>query len=265
MHAMTLDAIRTTAPSVFATEPWERMSTKYRFFPTSEIVVGLMRHGFLPVRAQQSKSRIPGKQDYTRHMLRFRQAHMLDSATQTEVPEIVLLNSHDGTATYQISLGLYRVVCTNGLVVKSVGIEEIRVRHSGRANLIDDVIEASYTVIGQAPKVLEQVETWKHLQLSPPEQEILAEAAVEVRETALTIPAREVLRARRWDDGRADGPRDTWTTMNVVQENLTRGGMRGQNEQGQRRRVRGVTSVDGDTKLNRALWTLTERMATLKA
>jgi hypothetical protein len=265
MHAMTLDSIRTAAPSVFATEPWERMSERYRFFPTSDIVVGLMDNGFLPVRAQQSRSRIPGKEDYTRHMLRFRQAHLLDSARETEVPEIVLLNSHDGTATYQISLGLFRVQCTNGLVVKSAGIEDIRVRHSGRTNLIDDVIEATYTVIQQAPTVLEQVETWKHLQLSPPEQEILADAALEVRETALTIPVQEVLRARRAGEGYSDAPRNAWMTMNVVQENLTRGGVLGSNTQGQRRRLRGITSVDGDTKMNRALWLLTERMAALKA
>ena len=265
MHARTLESIRRAAPAIFAEEPWERMSDRYRFFKTSDVVVGLMHNGFLPVRAQQSRSRIEGKQDYTRHMLRFRQAHMLDAAYDSEVPEIVLLNSHDGSATYQISLGLFRVRCTNGLVVKSSSIEDIRVRHSGRANLIDDVIEASYTVISQAPKVLEQVETWKHLQLSPPEQEILAEAALEVRETSLEIAPREVLRARRVGDGGSDQERDIWTSMNVVQENLTRGGVRGQNEQGQRRRLRGVSSVDGDTRLNRALWTLTEKMAALKA
>ena len=264
MHPLTLDQIRHAAPSVFADQPWQAMSEKYRFFPTSEIVVGLMANGFVPVRAQQSNSRIPGKQDYTRHMLRFRHASLTESARDSEVPEIVLLNSHDGTAAYQIALGLYRVICTNGLVVKSAGIAEVRVRHSGRANLIDEVIEGSYRVIEQAPKVLDQVTTWKHLQLSPPEQEILAEAALAVRETALTVEPRALLTARRWEDGRADAARDLWRTMNVTQENLMRGGVRSRNEQGQRRRLRGVTSVDADTKLNRALWTLTERMAQLK-
>jgi hypothetical protein len=265
MHPLTLDQIRHAAPSVFAEQPWEAMSAKYRFFPTSEVVAGLMDNGFLPVRAQQSNSRIPGKHDYTRHMLRFRHASLTESACETEVPEIVLLNSHDGTAAYQISLGLYRVVCTNGLVVKSAGIAEVRVRHSGRENLIQDVIEGSYRVMEQAPTVLEQVTSWKHLQLSPPEQEILAEAALQVRETALTVAPRALLTPRRWQDGRADEPRDLWRTMNVTQENLIRGGVRSHNEQGQRRRLRGITSVDGDTKMNRALWMLAERMAALKS
>ena len=53
-------------------------------------------------------------------------------------------------------------------------------------------------------------------------------------------------------------------TMNVTQENLMRGGVQGRNDQGQRRRLRGVTSVDADSKMNRALWVLAERMAALK-
>jgi hypothetical protein len=260
MQTLSLDQIRRVAPSVFAAEPWERMSAKYRFFPTGDIVVGLMNNGFLPVRAQQSRSRIPGKEDYTRHMLRFRHASLTESAVNTEVPEIVLLNSHDGTATYQISLGLYRVVCTNGLVVKSAMFEDIRVRHSGRENLIQDVIEGSYRIIDNAPRILDNVQQWKQIALTGAEQAVFAESAIEVRDTTAHIEPSDVLRVRRFEDKR----QDLWTTFNVVQENLTKGGVRTTSTTGQRRALRSVNSVDTDTKLNRALWTLTEKMASLK-
>ena len=181
------------------------------------------------------------------------------------MPEIVLLNSHDGTSAYKLSLGLYRVICTNGLVVKSAGIDDISVRHSGRESLIQEVIEGSYRIIDEAPKALAQVEQWQHLQLSPPEQEVLAEAALEIRDSALAVQPRALLAPRRWEDGQADRPRDLWRTMNVTQENLMRGGVAGHNDQGQRRRLRGVKSVDAETRINRALWVLTERMAELKA
>src|SRR5712691_6787813 len=115
MQTLTLDHIRRTAPSVFAERPWDTVSEKCRFFPTVHVVEGLMAQGLLPVRAQQSRSRIPGKGDYTKHLLRFRQASLLDSARESTVPEIVLINSHDGTSAYTLSLGLYRVLCTNGL------------------------------------------------------------------------------------------------------------------------------------------------------
>jgi hypothetical protein len=265
MQTLTLDHIRRTAPSVFAERPWETMSEKYRFFPTVHVVEGLIAQGFLPVRAQQSRSRIPGKQDYTKHLLRFRHASQVESAKERTVPEIMLTNSHDGTSAYTLSLGLYRVVCTNGLVVKSAGIEDIRVRHSGRDTLIQEVIEGSYRIIEEAPKALAQVETWQQLQLSPPEQAILAEAALELRDSTLAVQPTAVLLARRWEDGDAHHPRDLWRTMNVTQENLIRGGVRGENTQGQTRRLRGITSVDADSKLNRGLWILAERMAELKS
>src|SRR5215831_4319274 len=156
-----------------------------------------------------------------------------------------------------------RVVCLNGLVTKSAAIDDISVRHSGRESLIQEVIEGSYRIIDEAPKALAQVEQWQHLQLSPPEQEVLAEAALEIRDSALQVQPRALLAPRRWEDGQADRPRDLWRTMNTVQEHLTKGGVQGHNEQGQRRRLRGVTCVDADTKLNRALWVLAERMAEL--
>ena len=102
------------------------------------------------------------------------------------------------------------------------------------------------------------------MQLSPPEQEILAEAALELRDSALEVQPRALLMPRRWEDGDPNRERDVWRTMNTVQENLMKGGVQGRNDQGQRRRLRGITSVDADTKLNRALWVLTEKMAALK-
>ncbi len=91
MHTLSIDQIRVAAPSVFAERPWETMSEKYRFFPTAAVVTGLMEQGFLPVRAQQSRSRMAGKGEYTKHLLRFRHASMADSAVASTVPEIVLI------------------------------------------------------------------------------------------------------------------------------------------------------------------------------
>ena len=67
---------------------------------------------------------------------------------------------------------------------------------------------------------------------------------------------------------RADVSNDLWMTYNVVQENAVRGGLRGftRDGNGRPRRVqtREVKGIDQDVKLNRALWTLTQKMAELK-
>ena len=45
-----------------------------------------------------------------------------------------------------------------------------------------------------------------------------------------------------------------------VQENLMKGGLSGRTAQGKGSRTRAVTGIDGDVKLNRALWVMAENM-----
>ena len=101
MQALTREQIRVAAPSVFAEQPYHAMSAKYRFFPTSHVVEALMHQDFLPVRAQQSRTRIEGKGDFTKHLLRFRHASHADSprdstppATRTVAELLRVLHEH---------------------------------------------------------------------------------------------------------------------------------------------------------------------------
>ena len=261
MRTLSLEQLEKRAPSIFATQPWEGMSDKYLFVPTIDVVQGLMDNGFQPVAANQTNVRKLEKMDYARHVIRFRHNDFAGAKnTGEEIPELVLLNSHDGTSSYRIMLGIFRMVCSNGMIVRSGRIDEIRVMHKGREELLNDVIEGSYQIIDNAPKAFKQVEEWKGIELEDKEQEAFAEAAFELRGSTLEIEPTELLRIRR----RADMGGDLWKTMNVVQENLVRGGYRGRDAKNQRRRVRGIKSVDADTKLNRALWVLTERLAEAK-
>ncbi|ETJ42576.1 hypothetical protein Q604_UNBC03454G0001, partial [human gut metagenome] len=50
---------------------------------------------------------------YTKHMLRLRRAGEINGE---HVPEIILLNSHAGTSSYQMLPGYFRFVCQNGCV-----------------------------------------------------------------------------------------------------------------------------------------------------
>ena len=254
------DALRLIAPSIFAAHPWEAMSQRYRMAPTIEVVDMLRDKGFLPVRAQQSRARIPGKADFTKHMIRFRPADLIDGplAVGDIFPELVLTNAHDGTSAYKFDMGLFRLACSNGLVVKSEDIGGISVRHSGGDDFAQRVIDVTYEVLDQGPKTLAQVETFRQLQLSPPQREIFAQAAHELTSNESITPE-QLLHARR----QADIGTDLWKTSNVVQENMTQGGLRGKSPSGRRYTSRPIKSVGEDVRINKALWTLTERMAQL--
>ena len=65
---------------------------------------------------------------------------------------------------------------------------------------------------------------------------------------------------------REDTGNDLWSVFNRVQENTVRGGLRFRNEEtGRRNRTREVKGIDQNIRLNRALWELAEKMASLKA
>lgn len=71
----------------------------------------------------------------------------------------------------------------------------------------------------------------------------------------------DILQVRRNED-KSD---DLWTTYQRVQENMTKGGVWGKTAKGKFQRTRPVNGIDGDVKLNRALWEMAEKMKELKA
>lgn len=257
--AMSNDQIARVAPSVFAVAPFHAMSERYRFVPTIQVVDKLRSEGFFPVSAGQGRTRIPGKGDFTRHVLRFRQDN--GPAVVGELPEIVLLNSHDGSSSYQLHAGLFRLVCSNGMVVASQDLGSIRVTHSGARDLADQVVDASYQIIEETPAIMSRVGELKTAMVSAPKQIAFASAALELRGTTLDVQPESILRARRYEDrATVNGERSVWDTLNVVQEHLVRGGARGRTSTGRRSSLRAIGAPAEDVKFNRALWRLAEEL-----
>jgi len=276
-NALTIDALRSLIPSAFATEAHSSRSSRYAYIPTSEVLEGLVREGFAPYKAVQSKSRIEGKTEFTKHMIRLRHADAV-AAASGNIPEVVIINSHDGTSAYKLLSGIFRMICTNGLISWEKKMGEISIHHKG--NIVHQVIEGSFEIIGQSQKALGTIDNWSALQLTAGEQDAFAEAAHSLRfadadgkiETPIT--ASQLLTPRRMADRSERGAwsrpaPDLYTTMNVVQENVIRGGLSARQPGTDRARGRMVTTrevkgIDQDVRLNRALWQLAERMAELK-
>lgn len=261
--ALTNDQLMRTAPSIFAAQPYEKMSARYAFIPTIQVVDKMRSEGFVPVAASQSRTRIAGKAEFTKHLIRFRDVRNGDMpairALGSVYPELVLTNSHDGASAYKLDAGLFRLVCTNGMVVSDGTVSQINVRHSGS---VDGIIDATYSIVEEFPKVLESVEHFQQLRLTAPQQNAFATAALELRYNAAESPITpaQVMRARRSEDV----PATLWNTFNVAQENLVGGGLRGRNTETRRRlTTRPVSGISENTRLNKALWTLTEEMRKL--
>jgi hypothetical protein len=169
-------------------------------------------------------------------------------------------NSHDGTSAYQMLAGVFRFVCSNGLICgEEVG--DIRVPHRG--DVVGRVIEGAYTVLDEFERIDQNREAMKQIRLSPPEQTVFARAALVERfgeEKEPPVTTEQVLAPERGEDNGSD----LWTVFNRAQEHLVRGGLRARTANNRRTRTRAVTGIDQAVKLNRGLWMLAEGMRKLK-
>lgn len=245
------------APSVLADSAHASRGERYAFIPTVQVIDGLRDNGFYPVEVRQTKTRDAGRREFTKHLVRLRRAEGFRADVGEEVPELVLVNSHDGSSSYQLLAGFFRLVCSNGLIAGDV-VNDVRIRHSGR--VVDDVIEGSFRVLDNIETARQRIETYKSTLLLPHEKEAFATAAARLRwddPNGAPVAGYKLLTTRRLDDRK----HDLWTVFNTVQENLIRGGLRGHASTGRRLTTRGVTGVNEDVRLNRSLWTLADQLA----
>ena len=135
-QALSDDDIRVVCPVAFK----ETMSSKeirnlglskhYSFVPTSNVINDLRSMGWECVDAKQVKARKKSTRGYQKHMLTFEHPDYKTEGAE-EYPQLLLTNSHDGGNAFQLSAGIFRLVCSNGLVIKTEDYGTARLVHKG--------------------------------------------------------------------------------------------------------------------------------------
>ena len=114
--ALNDETLRTQAPSIFACGPMQGVSPKYTFVPTAELVAGLREHDWVPVNVEEQRIRNEARRGFQKHLIRFRRTEQMQTLDEWNV-ELVLVNSHDRGCAYQLHAGIFRRICSNGLVL----------------------------------------------------------------------------------------------------------------------------------------------------
>lgn len=257
-YPLSDDQIRAVAPSIFADAPHESRSQRYSYIPTVTVLQELRGEGFEPFMVCQTRVRADDRRDYTKHMIRLRHASQINGR---EANEIILLNSHDGTSSYQMLAGMFRFVCSNGLVCGDT-VADVRVPHKG--DVAAQVIEGAYEVLHGFDRAQESRDAMRAITLDNGEAEVFARAALALKydeDKPAPITESQILTARRHDDSR----RDLWSVFNRTQENLIKGGLSARAANGRRQTTRPVQGIDNGIRLNRALWLLADGLRQLKA
>lgn len=263
---LSLDTIRTACPAVFAEDKHFSRSEKYTFISTLQLLHGLAAQGFYPHSIIHAGSKDDGRRGFVKHFIRLRRQETLGRGGVHF--EVCVLGSHDGSTSEQIFGGFLRAICKNGCIWFDQGAKKIIIPHKG--DVLGQVVEGAFSVIGQAEIAYDSIDNLRRIELSRDEQLAFAAAASVARFDADSPVTPAALLVPRRDGDRAN---DLWTTFNRVQENVIRGGIGFVGEQrlpdGRTRTIHRHTapirSVDGDVRLNRALWTLADELAKIKS
>jgi len=234
------------------------VSGKYTFLPTARIVEAMRQEGWKPIEARQSRPRMEARRGYQMHQVRFQRRDQVAEVDEF-APEVVLLNSHDRSSGYEIRAGMFRFVCRNGLMVADSLIPAIYVRHTGQE--LNRIIEASFTILGQLPRLAERVASFRAFGLSDSAARQFAEQALTLRYARpelAPIRAEQLLEPRRIDDA----ANNLWAITNRVQENLLRGGMRDTSRASRNgkpfRPMRPIRGLGSNVDINLGIWALAE-------
>ena len=234
------------------------VSGRYTFVPTARILSGLQELAWMPVEVEEQRIRREARRGFQKHLIRFRRADQMETLDEWNV-ELVLLNSHDGASAYQLHAGIYRRICSNGLVVASESFEAIRFRHAGLDP--DEVVQSSRLIVESIPRLGQCVQRMRERILDSRESLELSANALLLRYPdleAAPVHPETLLKSRRPEDEGVD----LWRTFNRLQENLTRGGVADgrRNVRGKLRSVRALRGIDSMVTVNKGIWGLAERL-----
>ena len=256
---LTKDQVRALAPVAFATEPTSnKVSDKYLHVNTETIIDDLAKLGWLPVTASQRKARTSEKTTiFSKHMVSFQNPDLMIKGKNGDdaFPRLILTNSHDGFNSFQFRVGIYRFVCSNGLVVADEEFSAFRIRHKGYtfAELQEVVVQA----VKDLPNKVEVLNKMQLRELTPVEQRQLAIDAMQLRTNRIDAT---------WDEETiqdvltpirdADKGNDLWSVFNVIQEKITQGGYSAALNGAKVRKVRKIKSFEKDLEVNQKLFKL---------
>jgi hypothetical protein len=228
-------------------EPSPTVSGRYAFVSTSEVVRELSeRHNMRVTRVLGS-----AVNPYGTHIVRMRASNAPDMKVGDSLPEIVIRNSFDASSSFLATLGLFRLACSNGMMVHTGSVLETRLPHVGSAREKADA--AIGIMLSGYQDLNDRVLRMQSRVMLASEQAEFGLRALELRGGAGDDP-HTVLQGRRAEDN----GNDLWRVFNRIQENVIRGGGIYRSTDGRYLRVKAVGSATRDFQLNTGLWSIAE-------
>ena len=255
---LTKEQIKSSTPLVFVETPTNPdVSDKYLFVNTETIIDDLDKLGWLPVQAAQRKSIKKEGTIFSKHMVAFQNPNIKITSQDGDdaYPRILLTNSHDGMQAFKFSVGIFRLVCSNGLVVADEQFSEFKIKHKGYTfgelrNVVKQAVE-------DLPNKVQVMNDMKNRILTEDEKRKMALDAMLIRAGVKELQYDEDTITDILDPKRdADKGDDLWRVFNVIQEKITQGNFHAALTGAKVRNVRKIKSFEKDMKVNKELFKL---------
>jgi hypothetical protein len=258
-----MDEIRRRCPVAFATEPTnDKVTEKYVLASTATVIKDMEKLGWKVIDAKQRKPRKAEDKRFSFHMIAFQNPDVsivktLDDGT-TEIecwPRIILTNSHDGKNSFKFMVGLFRLVCSNGLIVSTQNFSDVRIRHINYT--FEELREVVNKAIEALPTQIMLLNDMRATELTDKEKRSLALDMLRIKrhddklEVADETIEEMLTPVRKEDEGN-----DLFTVFNIIQEKLVKGGftLTKKDSDKKGRKVRPVKSFAADLYLNEELF-----------
>jgi len=201
------------------------LSKHYSFVPTMNVVNDLRALGYEVVDAKQVSARKKSTKGYQKHMLTLEHPKYKVEGSK-EYPQILLTNSHDGGNAFTLSAGIFRLICSNGLVIKTEDYGSARLVHKGYS------FEAVQTLVKEfevtVAEVLDKITAMKKVQLTKDQQIEFAKQAALLRFKSKSYNEDNIEKVVNIDDllnieRKEDAGNGLYEVFNRVQESLING------------------------------------------
>lgn len=262
----SIEDLKSKAPAVFRTAKQgakEGASDKYLFIPTVDVIKDLSKFGWNIYDVAQQKSKT--SPDTTKHLVRFRHKDFGNVGLNGNIPEILFTNSHDRTKSMNFHVGIFRLICSNGLVVADSTFSKLNVKHNtlmgysleGIRDMINDVTE-------NLPVVFNNIKKFEKTNLNEKKRIELATKMFAVRypeyvnenglikmsDIQASTDVNNLLTPLRPEDA----PDNLWCVFNRVQEKLLNGNYRHVGLDGKNRQARPIKNITLGLEINEGLW-----------
>jgi hypothetical protein len=262
MKALTREEIAEKAPAVYTTQPHPKVSDKYSFLPTHQLIDDMEKLGWSVSDAKMALTKSNAQRMYGKHLITFFNPDIVikDEKGEAEAyPQVVVVNNHRGYGKLRFELGVFRLVCSNGLIVKEKDMGSFVLRHMGYS--FEELRVLVNTAVEALPNVVSKINRFTERIMTQEEQNAFATKALQIRFGEERKVTSEEMNAILNVNRPEDQGNDLYKVFNRVQEGIIRGGFNiNATTKSGTKKVRKISNMLKDLDINGQLWVLAEEV-----